>query len=208
MWHIAETNYWRTDNGDWDDKPGSIIVEKNAFNHWLVYLLTTVIILLIFSNLITEQGITEETQNQTIYADLSRNYAEKDPTTQNPIIQMQTLAVNSIRTPEKRSKTPLGRELPPKIDKYLLEVFGASYSESLEIIRCESTYNFKENRKDIDIGLFQINQVHFPEIPGDTKQEKIDWLLDYKNNIDFAKILYDRNGWGDFYMSYSCHQKI
>lgn len=120
-------------------------------------------------------------------------------------IQIQTLAVNAPTTPKIRTETPLGQELDPEVDKYLLEVFKDAYSESLQIIRCESSYDFNAISKTGDYCGFQINQIHFSEFP---EGNKIEWIMNYKNCIDFAFKLYQEKKWGHWYRSYSCHKLL
>lgn len=65
-----------------------------------------------------------------------------------------------------------------------------------KVILCESGGNEKIVSKSGDVGIFQINLVaHWPQIPGNTRSEKVDWLKDYKNNTDFAYGLWQKSGW-------------
>lgn len=82
-----------------------------------------------------------------------------------------------------------------------------NYGEAVAVMMCE---NFNADAyvisKSGDIGLFQINlKAHWSEIPGKTREEKITWLQNPLNNVDFAFSLYQVKKWGDWYMSYPCH---
>jgi len=69
---------------------------------------------------------------------------------------------------------------------------------------CESELNPTADRANlnVDVGLFQINQVHLPEL------NRLG--LDRRNvddNIAYAKILYNESGLGPWYMSKHCWEK-
>ena len=65
----------------------------------------------------------------------------------------------------------------------------------LAVFKCESGFNPKAISHTKDYGVAQINmKAHYNQIAGETLDEKIANLLDYKYNIQFAKQLYDKNG--------------
>ena len=69
----------------------------------------------------------------------------------------------------------------------------------VEVARCESRLNPRADRKGIDVGLFQINQVHL----GELKRLSLDRLI-LKDNLTFAKILYNQGGLSAWNMSRHC----
>lgn len=74
----------------------------------------------------------------------------------------------------------------------------------LEVARCESNLKPNADRSNlsVDVGLFQINQVHLPSL------EKLGLdRRDMHDNIAYSRILFDRNGLGDWYMSEHCWAK-
>lgn len=71
----------------------------------------------------------------------------------------------------------------------------------VRIAWCESHLNPNADRQNlgVDVGLFQINQIHLPEL----YQLGLDrWNID--DNIKFTKVLYDRAGLQPWYMSTHC----
>lgn len=86
--------------------------------------------------------------------------------------------------------------------------FKDHYSEALDVMKCENRkYDPALISPTADIGLFGINlAAHWDEIPGETREEKIAWLQDPINNIDFAYTLFKARGWQDWYMSFNCHK--
>lgn len=94
----------------------------------------------------------------------------------------------------------------PTLSDYIQEVFGEDGDVAIAVAKAESGLeNDRENRSPVEcsIGLFQINLakdycngkwVHASKVPGDTMDEKIEWLKDPYNNIDMAKKIYDASG--------------
>lgn len=69
----------------------------------------------------------------------------------------------------------------------------------VEVARCESNLDPKADRKGIDGGLFQINQIHSREL------EKLGLdRYDLHDNLAYARKLYDQSGLGPWYMSQHC----
>lgn len=94
------------------------------------------------------------------------------------------------------------------IIEYIYQKFGGSSAQAVRVFRCESGLRALVVSPSNDYGIGQINySAHQAEIPGETKAEKIEWLFNYKNNIDFAYSLYKANGWKDWSMSRSCWDK-
>lgn len=74
----------------------------------------------------------------------------------------------------------------------------------VEVARCESSLDPLADREDrnVDVGLFQINQVHLPRLAELGLDRR-----DIDDNIAYAKMLYDYNGLRDWYMSEHCWAK-
>lgn len=68
---------------------------------------------------------------------------------------------------------------------------------------CESSLDPNANRRDVDVGLFQINQVHIPTL----QSLGLD-RYDMEDNLAYARILYNQNGLRDWYMSYNCWSRF
>ena len=72
----------------------------------------------------------------------------------------------------------------------------------VEVARCESSLDPSKDRKGIDGGLFQINQVHLPALAELGLNR-----YDLKDNLTYSRILYDEQGLGPWYMSRYCWGK-
>jgi hypothetical protein len=113
----------------------------------------------------------------------------------NPIVQ-EVYAAESGEVSEEQ----------PTLEAYIAEVFGEDAEIALAVAKAESGLeNDRENRSPVEcsIGLFQINLakdycngkwVHASKVPGDTMDERIEWLKDPYNNINMAKKIYDASG--------------
>lgn len=72
----------------------------------------------------------------------------------------------------------------------------------VEVAKCESNLNPAADRKGIDGGLLQINQIHLPTL----SELGLD-RYDLHDNLTYARILYDQSGLGPWYMSKHCWGK-
>lgn len=97
------------------------------------------------------------------------------------------------------------------IEGYIREVFGEHAEEALIIADCESKMNPEAhgdtallvvNGKDIvgdSIGLFQIRtggkDFNRARANGMSPDEFREWMWDAKSNIEYAKEIFDRQGW-------------
>lgn len=72
----------------------------------------------------------------------------------------------------------------------------------VEIARCESGLNPSADRKGIDGGLFQINQVHLPAL----EQHGLD-RYDLQDNLTYSRMLYDSQALSPWYMSEHCWER-
>lgn len=92
------------------------------------------------------------------------------------------------------------------VEWYITSLWKEKAPEAYRVIKCESAWRTRVISQTNDVGLFQINMAaHGDNIPRDTRWEKVVWLQDPYNNIDFAYKLYKRNGWRDWFMSRHCH---
>ena len=82
----------------------------------------------------------------------------------------------------------------PLIEAKIRETFPEEPELAIAVARCESRLNPQAyNPHSDDGGLYQINQVHLPEL------EKLGLdRFDLEDNLTFARMLYERNGWQDW----------
>lgn len=114
---------------------------------------------------------------------------------------------------------PVEKTEKEQIIDYIYKVFGSDADEALVVSHCESKYTVDvvgdENLMDYDyrydemigdsIGVFQIRTGgkeksgkiwNRARANGMTADEFRVYLKDYKNNVDYAKKIFDRQGWG------------
>lgn len=96
------------------------------------------------------------------------------------------------------------------LKRYLREIFGSDWKVAYSVAQVECNSNRPEWprcsfswEKEHSIGWFQINiaqegghgkKVHWDKIPGESLEEKEEWLKNPYNNILMAKIIHDRSG--------------
>jgi hypothetical protein len=108
-------------------------------------------------------------------------------------------------------ETVQAKEVTPRTDvpAAIRRIAGRHAPVLLAIAQCES--GFRENawnnnyKGTVDLGVFQINSVHFPRVPGQTREQKIQWLLNGENNVSFAYILFLEQGTRPWRYSHACH---
>lgn len=80
------------------------------------------------------------------------------------------------------------------VEAEIMRVFGTR--EAIAVGWAESGIRSNIFNGSCCYGIFQIHlMAHWRNIPGDTKEAKIDYLMDYKNNIAFAKGMHGSSGW-------------
>jgi len=98
------------------------------------------------------------------------------------------------------------KETDKEIIEIILDSFGASGDDAISVFRCESGLRSGVISRTSDVGIAQINlKAHWSNIPGKTRAEKIAWLQVPQNNVNFAYVLYESNGWRDWSASRPCH---
>lgn len=123
---------------------------------------------------------------------------------------------------EEIKETPEDKTQKQEIIEYIVEVFGEDSIQALQIADCESRYNPKQpgdehlmfydeaNGEMIgdSIGIFQVRtggkekNGHIwnrARANGMTSDEFRVYLKDWKNNVDYAKTIFDRSGWKAWY---------
>jgi hypothetical protein len=116
-------------------------------------------------------------------------------TTQSDSNESLTMSNDVVLTPS--------RQVSLSIEEEILRVFPDA-PIMVEVARCESQLDPLADRehRNVDVGLFQINQVHLPKLA--------ELGLDRRNlhdNLTYARMLYDWNGLNDWYMSRNCWSK-
>ena len=104
-----------------------------------------------------------------------------------------------IDMPAMPSNSPATPFYPPEayndIKDEIQAVFGADSDMALKIVKCESGFKTEIISKTNDVGIFQVNlAAHWEVIPGQTRAEKILWLQNPTNNIEFAYMLFTKRG--------------
>ncbi|MBI5071661.1 transglycosylase SLT domain-containing protein [Candidatus Falkowbacteria bacterium] len=83
-----------------------------------------------------------------------------------------------------------------EIKNYIRSLWGEETERAFEIVWCESGFKTDVISRTGDVGLFQINlAAHWTQIPGEDRVEKILWLQDWRNNVEFAYMLWADQGW-------------
>lgn len=120
----------------------------------------------------------------------------KETEVEKPVVQKRTaLAVPRVRPDEEYV-----------VDK-ILQVFPDA-PIMVQVARCESGLDPQadrithDGRIGVDVGLFQINQVHLTTL----NELGLD-RYDLDDNLIFARMLYDARGLADWYMSEHCWGK-
>lgn len=96
-----------------------------------------------------------------------------------------------------------------EIIEEIIRVFGSEADRAIAVARCESRFRTGVISRTSDVGVFQINlAAHGGRIAGDRAAD-ISWLQDPKNNISFAKTLYDESleKRGDGFLPWVCYTK-
>ena len=122
---------------------------------------------------------------------------------QEPIYNNDEQPTAATSTPE----TPVIEVVDTSSSEYIIQRILEIFPEApimVEVARCESGLDPTADRADlgVDVGLFQINQVHLPAL----KRMDLD-RRDMEDNLTYARMLYDESGLGPWYMSRDCWSK-
>lgn len=95
------------------------------------------------------------------------------------------------------------RQVSLSIEEEILRAFPDA-PIMVEVARCESGLDPLADRegRNVDVGLFQINQVHLPRLAELGFERR-----NLHDNIAYARMLYDWNGLNDWNMSRHCWSK-
>ncbi len=81
-------------------------------------------------------------------------------------------------------------EILDEINKY-----DWNFKQVIAIAKCESNFDTDVISKTGDVGFLQINlAAHWDKIPGETMDDKVLWLQDFKNNVKIAYDIYHEAG--------------
>jgi len=128
----------------------------------------------------------------------------------NPVAQAYAMEV-VVATPEPTVlPTPMTQK--EEIEAYIVEVFGKDAKSAKIVAECESKLkpqavgdtnlmvNYQGEVVGDSIGVFQIRtggkNFNRAKANGMTADEFRTYLKDYKNNVDYAKKIFDKQGWG------------
>lgn len=112
------------------------------------------------------------------------------------------LSIYSTGTTAYTSTTSVEKVLDTK--GYIYTIFGQDAPIALSIALAESHLTEDAVLKsdyENSIGIFQINlenataKVHYDRVPGETLDDKIEWLKNPKNNTLMAYWIYTKSGW-------------
>jgi hypothetical protein len=127
--------------------------------------------------------------------------SEESPSTPEEVIP--EVVVVPTPAPVKAKPMAISPDEEYVVDK-ILETFPEA-PIMVEVARCESGLDphadriTHDGRTGIDVGLFQINQIHLKKL----NELGLD-RYDLYDNLTYAKMLYDARGLGDWYMSRHC----
>ena len=100
--------------------------------------------------------------------------------------------------------------LAPEITQEIQRVFGKDAYKITEIFVCESGMRPEAISPTGDYGIGQVNlKAHWNQISGETKEQKIQNLLNWEYNIAISKQIYDasKERTGDGFLPWVCYTK-
>ena len=108
---------------------------------------------------------------------------------------------------EVESEDSRGSSQQEQIDAYIHTIFGPDADMAIQVQRHECSPQHRMYPKcrlttahEDSIGIFQINiesattKVHWAKIPGETKEAKVEWLMEPRNNTLMAYFIFSRAG--------------
>jgi hypothetical protein len=162
-----------------------------TLSHWLIIHIKKLVLLL--STIALAWGIT-------VYA---FNVTELQESTYSPEVEQVNTATTTQPAEETASTTsPIVYTQEMVIEKIKEKFHDAPVM--VYVAKCESEWNVSADREHlgVDVGVFQINQVHNQWFIDNNKTR---WNID--DNLEYARLLFDRNGLRDWYMSKDCWSK-
>lgn len=123
-------------------------------------------------------------------------------------VPKSAMAVSTTATPPEEPGREPREEFENEYEEVIYKVFGEDYEIMYAIAQAEhaGTINPKAvNSTEVEhsVGLFQINlakeygngkRVHWDKVPGDTLEEKEEWLTDPYNNAVIARVIRASSG--------------
>lgn len=118
--------------------------------------------------------------------------------------EVQPITATSTQTqPHDEEYLAYYREYTPEELEVVVEILKVFPDAPImiQVADCESELKPEADRAQlgVDVGVFQINQVHLPEMAMLGLDRRV-----LRDNIAFARILYDRAGTQPWYMSEYC----
>lgn len=120
--------------------------------------------------------------------------------------ESQQVVETKVSTPAEIPSDPTPTQT--EIESYIKTIFGRDAKTAIAVSRNEcgpTNKNYPScqfhTAHENSIGLFQINlmsqyaKVHYDRVPGETLEEKIEWLKDPHNNVLMAYWIYSHSGW-------------
>jgi len=123
--------------------------------------------------------------------------ATQTPISQNFLVQQSIPPTATLPIPKPKSYAVSDTgPSTSEVRAYIEEVFGKDAPRAIRIASCESSLqwwriNDTPSTGDYSIGIFQINLYGSLAKNRPSKE----WLLNYKNNIDYAYKMYKAQGW-------------
>ena len=132
-----------------------------------------------------------ESGNNTTYQGFIKKY---DGTLVQVVKIAEAASITATPTPEVGANAASGVEFKDKYQELAYKIFGEKeYKTAWAIARAESSLNPKTchiDEKEYSCGLMQINlRAHGDKVPGETFEEKAEWLKDPENNFTMARVI-------------------
>jgi hypothetical protein len=173
---------------------GSNQYRKKANTHYVIWYF-------LFIGIIVTLSLFAKNQQDTVYA---QEILSPLPTnTASSSAEVVPTASPRLEDPSLERLT-----LQKEIEDYIRTIFGKDAKVAIAVSRNECGPTNKKypscqfhTAHENSIGLFQINiesqttKVHWARIPGDTLEEKIEWLKEPQNNVLMAYWIFTKSGW-------------
>lgn len=168
-------------------------------SHYVLYYLYSILLLVLFISL------PKLIKKPEILTPLAQAQSVEVPTT-------KTIGASSSASPQmtdNSSKTAAEDEAEQKrIEDYVKIIFGKDAKTAIAVSRNECGPTNRAYPKcvyhtehEYSVGIFQINLynkshlIHASKVPGETMEEKIEWLKEPQNNVLMAYWIFTKSGW-------------